>query len=126
VLPKISIGPTSSLNVKNPKQPFTKPEPNQSPILVQSPPQFWNHPISPPPDTNLKGSLASFATSKMAGRLHGKPCHPVTIVGSFELLESVPHDANAFTQGFELVPGNPERHFESTGLYDSVASLCVC
>lgn len=72
MLPKISIGPRSSSNVKISKRPFTKPEPNQSPILVQSVPQFWNHPISPPPDSNLKTSLASFATSKSTGRLRGK------------------------------------------------------
>jgi glutamine cyclotransferase len=42
---------------------------------------------------------------------------PLTILGSFELLETVPHDNNAFTQGLELVPDQPALYFESTGLY---------
>lgn len=37
--------------------------------------------------------------------------------GSFEELEMVPHDAEAFTQGLEIVPGNPDEYFESTGTY---------
>lgn len=37
--------------------------------------------------------------------------------GSFDLLETVPHDAGAFTQGLELVPGNSIEYYESTGNY---------
>jgi glutamine cyclotransferase len=42
---------------------------------------------------------------------------PMTVLGSFELLETVPHDDNAFTQGLELVSNQPALYFESTGLY---------
>jgi glutamine cyclotransferase len=42
---------------------------------------------------------------------------PVVSPGTFELLDTVPHDPDAFTQGLELVPGNPLEYFESTGLY---------
>lgn len=42
---------------------------------------------------------------------------PVVSFGSFELLDTVPHDPDAFTQGLELVPENPLEYFESTGLY---------
>lgn len=36
--------------------------------------------------------------------------------GTYELLETVPHDSTAFTQGFELIP-NSQEYWESTGLY---------
>jgi glutamine cyclotransferase len=46
----------------------------------------------------------------------GKPAVPkFTAMGTFELLETVPHDANAFTQGLELI--NSTHYYESTGLY---------
>jgi glutamine cyclotransferase len=46
----------------------------------------------------------------------GKPAVPqFTVMGTFELLETVPHDANAFTQGLELI--NSTHYYESTGLY---------
>jgi glutamine cyclotransferase len=53
----------------------------------------------------------------------------VTIFGSFELLETVPHDSNAFTQGLELAPSSfpnnnnnqeqqeQQQYYESTGQY---------
>jgi glutamine cyclotransferase len=42
----------------------------------------------------------------------------LTIFGSFELLESVPHDAGAFTQGLELVEdSDPLLYYETTGLF---------
>lgn len=43
-----------------------------------------------------------------------------TVQGTFELLETVPHDSNAFTQGLELVPDSDAEapaYFESTGRY---------
>jgi len=42
---------------------------------------------------------------------------PASVWGSFEILETYPHDRLAFTQGLELIPGNPQECFESTGLY---------
>lgn len=40
-----------------------------------------------------------------------------TVFGSYELLDIVPHDSVAYTQGVELVPDNSLEYFESTGLY---------
>jgi len=42
------------------------------------------------------------------------PTPLLTTVGSFELLETVPHDSDAFTQGLQLVNGTL---YEGTGLY---------
>ncbi len=47
-----------------------------------------------------------------------EPAEPPTDtprVASFEILETLPHDTSAFTQGFEISNG---RLFESTGLFD--------
>ena len=43
---------------------------------------------------------------------------PVVSVGSFEVLDTVPHDPDAYTQGLQLIPNDPPlQYFESTGLY---------
>jgi glutamine cyclotransferase len=55
------------------------------------------------------------------------PRRNITTMGTFELLETVPHDANAFTQGLQSVPDDrtttasttstTSKMYESTGLY---------
>eukprot|EP00934_Nitzschia_sp_Nitz4_P001924 Nitzschia sp. Nitz4//scaffold32_size149145//34493//35440//NITZ4_002870-RA/size149145-processed-gene-0.44-mRNA-1//1//CDS//3329548042//1924//frame0 len=40
-----------------------------------------------------------------------------TVYGSYEILQTVPHDSRAFTQGLELIPSNASQYWESTGLY---------
>ena len=42
---------------------------------------------------------------------------PLTILGGYELLETVPHDSSAFTQGLELMQPDHTHYYESTGLY---------
>ena len=43
---------------------------------------------------------------------------PWTVVRTrFEVLETVPHDSNAFTQGLQLIFPDQQQYYESTGLY---------
>lgn len=41
----------------------------------------------------------------------------MTKFGGYELLQTLPHDPKSFTQGLELVPGEPDHLFESAGMY---------
>lgn len=80
-------------------------------VLVQN----NNKNIEKEESTNYtRGDAASAAPTQIPS-----PKTPaLTIFGSFELLESVPHDSGAFTQGLELVEdsdSDPSLYYESTG-----------
>jgi glutamine cyclotransferase len=68
---------------------------------------------SPSPSPSPPSSSATDAPSASASESEG--ALPLfTTMGTYELLETVPHDANAFTQGLQLVNGTL---YEGTGLY---------
>lgn len=52
----------------------------------------------------------------MSSRAFSQSAAPTPTV-RVKLLKSYPHDAGAFTQGFELDPDNPNHYLESTGHY---------
>jgi glutamine cyclotransferase len=64
--------------------------------------------------SSVATNAPSAATTQLIIPSPGTPA--LTIFGSFELLESVPHDSGAFTQGLELVEdSDPSLYYESTG-----------
>jgi glutamine cyclotransferase len=87
------------------------------------------------PDTNHDSNTGSTTTTtttttndaSTAAPTKPPPRRNITTMGTFELLETVPHDANAFTQGLQSVPvdrtttasttSTTSKMYESTGLY---------
>lgn len=70
-----------------------------------------------PPNRSSRGLQLSFALLFAIGvssRAHAGPTTPTVAV---KVLQQYPHDAAAFTQGFELDPDNPSQYIESTGHY---------
>jgi glutamine cyclotransferase len=86
------------------------------------------------PDTNHDSNTGTTTTTttttndaSTAAPTKPPPRRNITTMGTFELLETVPHDANAFTQGLQSVPvdrtttasttSTTSKMYESTGLY---------
>jgi glutaminyl-peptide cyclotransferase len=62
-----------------------------------------------------KTAAAAAAASGATTRRTATRTLPITRQGSFQVLDKVPHDASAFTQGLQMV--NETHYYESLGLY---------
>jgi len=91
---------------------LSSPQKNQGPTSM---PNLM--PVIPPTAASTVGNPSSSPPTTPQATSGTDVTETITRQGSYELMETYPHDPLAFTQGLEVVPGNSQEYFESTGLF---------
>lgn len=89
--------------------------PAEQPTTETEPPA--ENPIDSSSNTHSPSQEPSPLPTTSAPTTSAPTTIPLTILGGYELLETVPHDSSAFTQGLELMQPDHTHYYESTGLY---------